>query len=439
MADIALPQPYAEHISLLRKAVDEALARTGFDGLLIHAGTPRTYYEDDQEIPFRSNPSFAHFLPLSGPHHLLYLAAGKRPLLIQVEPEDYWYEHTDVGDTFWKEEYEIRETSTPEDAWKTLHFVGRIAYIGDNPQEAYAHGIEKDAVNPDGVLSHLYWRRSFKTPYEILCIDEANHIASHGHERARDAFFAGASELEIHEAYLEQLGIIESKLPYGTIVALNEKSAILHYQNKRLIEDGKVLLLDAGASYMGYASDITRTFLAEDCDVLFAGLVGGVDTLQRELCDVVKPGIPFPTLHHAAHVKIGDLLHSLDIIHVGGEEAVKEGLTRIFFPHGLGHFLGIQVHDVGGNQKGPEGDIVLPPSEHPKLRLTRTAAEGNVFTVEPGIYFIPILLKKIRTDAKKDLLNWNLIDRLAPLGGVRIEDNIAVTKEGNENLTRRYI
>lgn len=239
---------------------------------------------------------------------------------------------------------------------------------------------------------------------------------------------------------MDELGVVDRELPYETIVALNEKAAILHYQNKRDVEKGKVMLLDAGASYRGYASDITRTSVfEEECDILFRGLLGGMEKLQQELCQQALPGTPFPALHHAAHVKIGDLLHEFGILKLPGEDAVAKGFTRAFFPHGLGHFLGIQVHDVGGNQAGPDGGEVPPPPEYPKLRMTRTIAEGNVFTMEPGVYFIESLLKPHRTGKTSTYFDWQLIDRLAPLGGIRIEDDIVATKEGNVNLTRMFL
>ncbi len=249
----------------------------------------------------------------------------------------------------------------------------------------------------------------------------------------------GASEIEIHHAYVSALPATEAELPYETVVALDEKAAILHYQGKRKSGKGSVLLLDAGASYLGYASDITRTYLAENIDSMFHDLHKGVESIQKELCEMAKPGVLFPHLHRTAHVKIGDLLHSLGIITVSGEKAESLGITRTFFPHGLGHFLGIQVHDVGGNQKSPEGGILESPRGYPRLRMTRTIEEGMVFTVEPGIYFIEMLFSPHRSRDTSKYFNWPFIERLVPFGGIRIEDDIVATKEGNRNLTRVYV
>jgi Xaa-Pro dipeptidase len=108
------------------------------------------------------------------------------------------------------------------------------------------------------------------------------------------------------------------------------------------------------------------------------------------------------------------------VLKKGGEEAVKLGLTAAFFPHGVGHFLGIQVHDVAGRQKSPDGGTVPPPAQHPYLRTTRAIAEDQVFTIEPGVYFIDMLLRPHRTGALAAHFDWKLVDRLTPCGGARI-------------------
>ena len=391
-------------------------------------------------MPFRSNPSFAHFVPLTGPHHLLYIAPGKKPTLVRVQPEDFWREHEPLGEPFWAGEFDVIETATPEEAWKVVPLGARAAYLGDNEKEAEAHGIARDAVNPEGVIRRLEWQRSFKTPYEIECIAEANHRAGHAHAAAREAFLDGAPELEIHYAYVDELGVVDSGLPYETVVALDEKAAFLHCQGKRIDGKGTVLLLDAGAASYGYASDVTRTYVYEDeCDFLFRGLLGGVETVQQELVRMAVHGTPFSDLHRTAHVKIGDLLRAFGILDISGEEAFERGFTRAFFPHGVGHLLGIQVHDVGGSQAAQGGGATPAPPDFPHLRMTRTIEPGMVFTVEPGLYFIDMLLKPYRSGENAKHFDWSLIDRLKRLGGIRIEDDILATKEGNRNLTREFL
>jgi Xaa-Pro dipeptidase len=121
----------------------------------------------------------------------------------------------------------------------------------------------------------------------------------------------------------------------------------------------------------------------------------------------------------------------------GSKAALLEaGVPERFMPHGLGHLLGIQVHDAGGQLANAEGDLTPPPANHPALRLTRTLTPEMVVTVEPGLYFIPSFLKALREGRTRELLNWPLIETLTPFGGIRIEDNVRITPEGPENLTR---
>ena len=154
---------------------------------------------------------------------------------------------------------------------------------------------------------------------------------------------------------------------------------------------------------------------------------------------MVKPGLVYLELHRTAHAKIADLLCSLAILKADREEAFELGLTNPFFPHGLGHFLGIQVHDVSGRQRSPEGGSVPPPPQFPYLRTTRTIEEGQVFTVEPGVYFVEMLLRPHRSGPQAKRFDWKLVERLMSCGGVRIEDNVVVTRSGHRNLTRPYV
>lgn len=427
---------YAAHVKERRAKAEAALAATKLDGVVVQAGAPFTYFADDQDAPFRRTPHFAHWVPLPGPFHLLHVRPGKKPRLVRVAPEDYWYEQAPLGSPFWAGEFDVVEVPDEQKAWKALELSGKTAYLGDRAAAATAAGIAADLVQPKELVARLDWDRSFKTPYEVACLVEATHKAARGHLAAKAAFLAGKSEREIHTTYVDAVGCVDHELPYGSIVALNEKGAILHYEGKRDVRNGKVLLIDAGALHLGYGSDITRTWTSPDCDPRFVALVDGLDVVQRELCARVKPGLPYLDLHHAAHVMIADLLHRLGWIRLAGEEAVAKGLTYPFFPHGLGHFLGIQVHDVSGRQTAPEGGTTPPPPQYPYLRTTRTIATGQCFTIEPGVYVIPMLLRAARSGPTSALFDWSLIDAMAPFGGVRIEDNLVVTADGHRNLTR---
>ncbi|MBC8330060.1 MAG: Xaa-Pro dipeptidase [Planctomycetes bacterium] len=432
-------QAFGPHLSARVERARAILEDTGFAAMVLHAGTPFRYHADDMDAPFKPNPHFAHWTPMKGPFHLLVVRPGKRPRLIRVAPEDYWYEQAPLGSPFWAGEFDLIQVGDEAAAWAEAAPGEGFAYVGDAPARAAAAGVPEAGLNPEALLARLDWDRSSKSAYEVACIEEAGRKAGLGHRAAREAFLGGASELEIHHAYVQATGCVDAELPYESIVALNPHGAILHYTGKRTERDGQVLLIDAGASHLGYASDITRTWAREDVDPDFQAMIEGMDKLELELCEMVQPGLPYPELQLAAHQKVADLLFGVGVLRLGGQEAVSQGLTAPFMPHGVGHFLGIQTHDVSGHQKEPAGGRVEPPAEHPFLRTTRTIEQGQVFTIEPGCYFIEMLLRPFRSGEKSRMFDWEAIDRLAPFGGVRVEDDLLATSYGHRNLTRPYV
>jgi Xaa-Pro dipeptidase len=236
--------------------------------------------------------------------------------------------------------------------------------------------------------------------------------------------------------YLEACGHSDAQLPYGNIVALNSHGSVLHYQGReqQAPARSRSFLIDGGCTVNAYASDITRTYAAEPG--VFADLVSEMDVMQQELTSRVRAGLDYKALHLQAHQQIAGLLESFGIINVSASEAVETGLSSVFYPHGLGHFLGLQTHDVAG-LIDDEGNPIARPDGHPYLRLTRILEAGNVLTIEPGLYFIEPLLRAWRENGDPAVINWDKVDELAPYGGIRIEDNVHVTETGCDNLTRR--
>ena len=390
---------FKDHLATRMAYLEKALQATAFDALVVSSGQAFTYFADDQDAPFNTVPHFRHYCPIEGPHHVLKLVPGKKPLLVRYAPEDFWYEQQPLGAPFWAEGFDIVEAATLDAVWEAIGQNSRTAYIGNETERAVAAGLE---VNPASITAFLDWGRSEKTPYEVKCLEEATVLGARGHEAARKAFLAGASELEIHYAYVQGVGCLDFELAFSSIAALNEKGATLHYEKKRTdVRQGKVLLMDCGAKVRGYASDITRTSAAAFCDSRFQALIAGMNKLELELCDEIKAKVPFGHVHHLAHLKIGALLSEAGVLKVGAEEAVAKGLVRPFFPHGLGHHLGIQVHDVAGKLASPDGTLQAPPAEHPYLRTTRTIDLGHVLTVEPGLYFIPVSYTHLTLPTKR--------------------------------------
>jgi Xaa-Pro dipeptidase len=431
-----LARLFARHLARLQEEAERSLAETGFDSLVVSSGQPHTYFADDQDAPFHATPHFAHWCPLGGPHHLLHVAPGRRPRLVRCAPEDYWYEQGGVTEAFWLGAFDFEQAGSVDAAWAALGRPPRGAYVGNETDRAFAAGL---STSPAALVARLDWTRSYKDEYEVRCIEEATALGARGHAAAQEAFRSGASELEVHYAFLTAVGATEAALPYPTIVATDEKAATLHYESKRTLRDRRVLLLDAGAQSRGYACDITRTTAAPGGNPRFATLVSRLDGLERELAAQATPGRPYLDVHLQAHRGVARILSDLGVLRVSAEEAWERGLTHPFLPHGVGHHLGIQVHDVAGRQRDREGTAAPPPPEHRFLRNTRPIEPGHVFTIEPGIYFVPMLLRPFRSGPHAAAFDWDAVDELSPCGGVRIEDNVLVTPAGPRNLTREVL
>lgn len=267
-------------------------------------------------------------------------------------------------------------------------------------------------------------------------MEEANRVGALGHAAAQRVLSEAPSEFELNDIYCRASGQRESSLPYQNIVALNEHAAVLHYQNldRRAPAQFRTFLLDAGGDCNGYASDITRTCSPPGDP--FADLIGSLDAMQRQLCGEARPGTSYVSLNDRAHRLLAEVLAEHGIARCSAGEAYERGITRAFLPHGLGHLLGLQVHDAGGRLEAPGGAERKPPAEHPFLRLTRTLEPGFVVTIEPGLYFIPALLEDLRHGAAGGSVDWECVERWLPYGGIRVEDDVLVTENGSRNLTR---
>ena len=161
-----------------------------------------------------------------------------------------------------------------------------------------------------------------------------------------------------------------------------------------------------------------------------------MDSLQKTLVSRVRAGIDYRDLHVETHELLAGLLVDFRIARGDPQTLLETGVTSAFFPHGLGHLIGVQVHDVGGPMANDGGGVIDPPSGHPFLRLTRTLEEDMVLTIEPGLYIIDMLLERLRGTPAETHVDWSAVERLRPFGGVRVEDDVRVLEDGCENLTR---
>lgn len=428
---------FTDHLKTLQSQTETILSELSLDALVISSGTPHFYFEDDQEVPFRSNHHFRHWCPAEGPEHLLIIRPGQKPQLRLYKPADFWYEIKPFQAEFWTDGFEIDNNTSISDVWKQLP-KGRVAYHGPDGAKAKEAGL---LVDVEGLLPRMDWNRVSKTAYEQQCLVDATKSAAKGHLAAERSFRQGGSELDIHFAYLQATRSRESDLPYESIIALNEKCAFLHYAEKRDdVHNGKVLLIDAGANSRGYASDITRTYATDEAPEEFRALLDDMIKLQRDICASIVLHSRMTDLHYETHERIAKVLldHKI-LLGISHESVMSEGLTLPFLPHGLGHMLGILVHDVAGRQVTREGAMGEIDPRFPKLRSLRPMEVGTTVTIEPGVYFIKMLLDPFRQGQFAKNFNWTLIERLMPCGGIRIEDNVIVLEDGIRNVTREFL
>jgi len=402
---------YSRHVNAICARHDHAMENSGASHAIIFSGNPKFAFLDDMSYPFNANPHFLSWVPLTElPLSYIVYTPGEKPMLIYYQPRDYWHVVPGAPDGFWVDHFEIRIVNNPEDVAKHLPEArDKCILIGDIDDDALAFGIER--INPTSAVNILHYARAIKSEYELACLRLASQRGVTGHVAAEAAFRQGLSEFGIHQAYCKAVSHTEPELPYGNIVALNNHSSILHYTNfdREPPEFSRSFLIDAGAR---------------------------MDRLHLNIIQKIRVGLDYSSLHVETHLMIAGMLVDAGIVTGDADTLLSTGVTSAFFPHGLGHLLGIQVHDIGGFMVDESGNFLDPPSGHPFLRLTRPLDENMVFTIEPGIYVIDMLLENLRGTPAESHVNWDSVDWLRPFGGIRIEDNVRVTESGTENMTR---
>ncbi len=431
---------YQDHIKTLQARAQQVLSRFELDAMLIHSGELLTVFLDDHDYPFKVNPQFKAWVPVTAvPNCWLWVDGVNKPKLWFYSPVDYWHNVEPLPHSFWTEEIEIVALKNADDIGQLLPEKRQaVAYIGPASERASQLGIKADLINPRDAINFLHYHRSFKTDYELYCMREAQKTAVIGHRAAKEAFLSGMSEFDINVAYLSATGHRDIDVPYGNIIALNEHAAILHYTKLDYLPPAhsRSFLIDAGTEYNGYAADLTRTYVAHG-DSDYAQLIRDMHEEELGLIATLKVGVRYTEYHQQMHQRIAKLLLKHQLVKGLSEEAmVVNNLTGPFMPHGVGHSLGLQVHDVAGFMQDDNGTHLAAPQQYPYLRCTRILEPRMVVTIEPGIYFIESLLTPWREGKFSQHFDWARIDALKPYGGIRIEDNVVIREHGVENMTR---
>ena len=276
--------------------------------------------------------------------------------------------------------------------------------------------------------------RRVKDEAEIRLIRELADIAAHGYRKIAVALRPGITELEIQLAFEnEVLHQGAQGVPYETIVGSGSNSAILHaLPTRKMIAPNEFVLVDAGCAIHDYCVDITRMFASsEPLSERHHQLYRIVHRALEECIAMSAPGIQWRDVHlHAGRVITEGLLE-LGLLKGNLDSLLEKEVGSLFFPHGVGHLVGLRVRDTG-----QEENINPKTYMGARLRVDLKLEEGHLITVEPGCYFIPSLLNDPERRKKyHEDVNWKELEHWLPIGGVRIEDNILITREGNDNLT----
>jgi len=277
--------------------------------------------------------------------------------------------------------------------------------------------------------------RAVKTPGEIALMRRASRISSQAHIEAMRAARPGMREYEVQavfEAACRRAGARHQAYP--SIIAGGRHCAVLHYgKNDAVLKAGELLLIDAGAEIGGYAADITRTFpVGPRFTRRQRDIYAIVLAAQKACLGKARAGRTSAELHnHSARI-IAEGLRDLKLLRGGTDGLVESGAVRLFYPHGLGHMLGLDVHDSDGGKKRK----IPNPTKLPMRFVTRLEP-GFVITIEPGVYFIRALLTDPKHRRKhRSAVDFGRADGYLGFGGVRIEDNIVIRPSGPSlNLT----
>jgi Xaa-Pro aminopeptidase len=369
----------------------------------------------DRAYPFRAHSEY------------LYLADRERPGgVLAYAPGDGWCEFVapvTAEELLWTGLEGDRE-GVP-DGTRPLEELD--AWVGGRPVRRLGAAADADVELRDALV-HV---RRPKDDVELDRMRTAAEATQAGFAELAALVEPGRTERELQialeGAFLRSGGDF---LAFESIVAAGDHAAVLHFSpTGRELRAGDLLLVDAGAEHRGYASDVTRTYAAGGTFTAEQRLV--YETVRRAgeaAIAACRPGVAWHEVHRTAALVVADGLVELGVLDGSPETLVESGAATLFFPHGVGHLVGLGVRDTGpasGEEREPRDGL-------PRLRVDATLAPRQAWTVEPGIYVVPALLDRER--GRRDV-RWDRVDGLRGFGGVRLEQNVLVTDDGCEVLT----
>lgn len=425
--------------------------------ILLEGGKDKSFYNTDVDYVFRQESYFQYMFGAKEPGCYgiqnidVKTSQSTSVLFVPRLPEEYetWmgallktadfktmYE---VDEVYFVDELEAYlEKAAPK---LILTLSGTNSDSGLTMQPPEFAGKEKYVTNCDLLYPVLSECRVIKSPEEIEVLRYVAKVSSDAHVKVMQFIRPGRMEFEGEAVFLHHAYAVGGcrHASYTCICGSGINSAILHYghagaPNDRPIQDGEMCLFDMGANYCGYAADITCSFPAngkftEDQKFIYNAVLDA----RNAVMNTAKDGISWVDMHKLSGKVLLERLKAGGMLTGEVEEMLEAGLSGIFQPHGLGHLLGLDVHDVGGylTTEPPR------PSEPwlSKLRFARILKAGMYVTIEPGCYFINSQMNKALADpAMSKFINVDVFERFRGFGGVRIEDDVLITKTGTENF-----
>lgn len=418
---------------------------------LIQAGSeiPRNY--TDTNYVFKQDAYFYHLFGYEVPDCFgCVFADGKGIIFIPRLPESYatWMgplpnaefvcRVTGIDECFYTDEI---GKVFGERGIKTVHVMeGKNSDSGLSVLTASFEGQDAFTIDKTFLFEELSEIRVFKTQKEIELLAWINSISSDAHVKVMQLCKPGLSQHQLESTFLHNVyyngGCRHAS--YTCICATGPYGAILHYpDNNRPVEDGQMALLDMGGEYHCYASDITCSFPTNGKFTQKQKFVyNAVLDAQVSCMKAMKPGVLWPDMHLLAlRTMCKHLVAEGLLINGTVEELMEKNVMRVFQPHGLGHLIGLDVHDVGAYPAGGPTRPTRPDSS--RLRTARVLQENMFITVEPGMYFNKVLLEQAFADPaiKMHFNEKKIREEFWEFGGVRIEDDVIITKDGVADLT----
>ncbi len=403
-------------------------ARWGLHGELVLIGAGERIPvpgRGDRTYPFRTHSEYFYLTDRERPGGVLAFdpQEGWTDFVLPVSRDELVWEGA-IGD----DQEGVPVSELP--GWLARRQGRAIACLG-----APVEGVAAMAGLQSSLRAALNHVRRQKDEIELARMRAAERSTGAGFARIGELIAPGVSEralqIELEASFLRAGA---DCLAFDTIVGGGPNAAVLHFApSQRLLADGELVLIDAGGEYRGYASDITRTYPVS----------GRLSAQQHELHELVRAanraaterctaGSEFRDLHLTAALTIAEGLVELGLLRGRPQTLVERGAVSLFFPHGVGHMVGLGVRDGSEILAGREPD----PNIFPGLRVDLPLLPGHVVTIEPGIYFIRALLGDRELRARhREAVAWDLAERMLDFGGIRIEDNVLVTEDVPEVLT----